>query len=602
MPVIVEVEMIDPFARYIETLPEPTSIQECALDLYHRGWNVLPLPRPHEVKAWAAELPDERDATAKPPYLLEPFFYGRLHVCGPECAGRNCTRPGEGFADLFEGANVGAMMGRTSGNLACLDCDCKSSFDGMRAELTRRNIPFLAYSSHRGGGCLIRVAEGELSNIPAVAGWEDVQIWGNRHYCVMPPSVHATGDVYQWVTPIQPHGETIAPVSVKALDWLGATLAVKERRKPTQPELYGLPEWAAQLSQKTRRALTSEHENGARNNALTPAVYDVAALVVTGSIEESEAESVLMDAAAASSYPVGDMRAMLKSAIKKAPLSHREYMGAQPKPQSRPWQVASKFATSYDWRIYGRMAQTCRALFLACVQRARMDDSAIFRGSERELAELANFGQHKRARRGLTILLQDADNTPALLRKIGNLPNGATRWAFTDNVTLSPNDPTIYPFNCVVGSLEDNQNMTFTSDSERDVFTRLGFVAWRVYRYLLLQPARNAGEISRALKIRYSSVFDVLGSWKTKHENLSPLRKHGLVIYSQSEGLFMAEPKSEIQLEKLAAVFGSLGTAAKRKRDNEREREVRLNRQVAKARAYWKAKYQPPVYITGICH
>src|SRR5690606_35197987 len=175
-------------------------------------------------------------------YILQPLFVSRMHVCSRDCP-PNCLAEVAQFDTLFEHANIGVMVGRTSGNLVALDCDSQSSFKSLFEELTERQIPFWAYSSYRGGVFLFRLAEGEAANCQANIA--NVEIHGNRRYVVVPPSVHPQGIMYQWITPEPyyelPFKEPPPQVSLKNVAFLGVRLELKERKRITQ-ELFGLPE------------------------------------------------------------------------------------------------------------------------------------------------------------------------------------------------------------------------------------------------------------------------------------------------------------------------------------------------------------------------
>lgn len=556
-----------------------SEVQSTAFDLYRRGLNIFPVPCPKEVRVWA-RLTGE-DPLSKPPYLAEPLFYARLHVCGFECeqrkkrTGHPCLRYEEQFMNLFVHANLAVMTGRTSGNLLSIDCDSQKAFETILAEFDRRNLPHWAYSSHRGGGLLVRLAEGEAANLQE-SSVPDVQVWGNRHYVILPPSIHGLGTVYQWVTPEPlynlPEGQHVPEVSVKTLDWLGVMLARGKGRQWEEPELYGLPAWTVNLSRNNRRILVTTFEKGARNVNLCKPTYDIAALINAGTIPYSEGEQVLIKAARLSNYPDGEIKAMLKSAVKKNPVPARKGGSCVPK----AWQKAQAFAQSYDWRgILGRIAITARATFEACIERARMDNNETFRATERELSEMANFGNHKRARRGLSLLV-----SIGLLERVGKGQGGSNLYAFGKPVIMAGghnNDPTIPPI--VVNS---GVKSVPPDNAEKDVFFRLGQVAHRVWHHLCETPEPSLKAIARVTHQAETSVSDAV------KKRLIPNR---LVIHNPVDGLYYGETKSNLELGLLATNLGTLGRSEKRKRDHQSERERRLNQRMAHARSVWMMRY-----------
>ena len=70
------------------------------------------------------------------------------------------------------------------------------------------------------------------------------------------------------------------------------------------------------------------------------------------------------------------------------------------------------------------------------------------------------------------------------------------------------------------------------------------------------------------------------------------LQANGLVTFSQAEGRFIGEPKTESELETLAAMLDTpdrpvFGRSAKRKRTHQADRGKLINRLLASKRAGW---------------
>lgn len=550
-----------------------TSVQTAALDLYRRGVNVIPLPRPEEVRAWA-ELTGG-DAMKKPPYLNSPFFTSRLHYCGPEChrrhskTGKDCLPEPATFLALFEQSNIGAMMGRLSENLFALDCDSQLAFRTMKVELDARSIQYWAYSSHRGGNFLMRLAEGEAANVSNGGCFiPDLEILGNRKYVVLPPSVHPTGSIYQWLTP-DPHfnlliGEKPPLVHLADVEFISVKLAKHERSQYQPPEPYGLPPEAAALSRTNRLFLALGTTEPGRNNAIWAAACDLAGC----GIDYNLAEYLLLDAGQKCTPPYPDREVLqrLRDAYRKKPEPAR----AMWKHNSRPHEAALAFTMSHDWR--GRTAQTDRAVFLACCQRASQENRRVFRASVREIAELANITpktanaslhRHRDAGR---LKFEGSDET-----------TGANLFSFTDDVITGMTvNTTLYP-PVVCGVVITDTPKT---DAAKDAFFRQS-IAWRVWTHLLINSEHSISAISRSTRIPRSSVKRAI-DW---------LVPRGFVTIGKAEGMYYGEPKTDGELEKLAAVRGTLGKSANRKRYHHRERERRLNLQLAAERARWRARF-----------
>lgn len=569
-----------------EIFRQLSSIQNQALDLYARGLNVFPAPRPEEVRRWAATT--KNDPEAKPVYLLKPLFYARLHVCGPDCrrryneTGRRCVAEAAEFINLFERANLAVMLGRTSGNLFELEADNPRTFDRLGATLQERGIPFWALTSSRGGAFLMRLVEGEAENAPTVEGWPDLQIWGNQHYQLLPPSIHRTGIVYQWVgdsprASLLP-GEPPPAVNLADLAFLGVKL---NRRRGKKAELYGLPEWTIVLSERNRAILSTKIPAGIRNIKLTRAVYDMAAAMDRGACSWQDITALLLDFCRRTEYPYSHALQMMQSAEKKRDLTGaREYHGNQHTETAAD--RAAKFAAAFDWRICERTATTDRAVFLACIERARLDNSDTFRAAIREIALMANITK-KTALQALRRLARPTRARPALLirQEADSARIEATRYQFSPDCQPSGGSVGVYPIisTCLIsGVITDTQKQDITA--LHDIFYRRK-AAGRVYDFLLAGGSGKASQLARALKMARTTVIDSL-QWLTKN---------GLAVYNRADGMYYGEAKTTAELETIAAKLYTLGKAEAREREYLRDRETRNNDKMRKARQYWRRSY-----------
>ena len=140
------------------------------------------------------------------------------------------------------------VCGKTSGNLLDIDCDSHAAYELIGKELDARGLSYWAFTSHRGGGYLLRVTEGEAANVTkAKSLFVDVELWGNSHYVLVPMSVHPSGTVYRWRGDGDPRFqfatdyETLPAVSVTALAWLGVMLLKDDKPQPKPFEMFGLP-------------------------------------------------------------------------------------------------------------------------------------------------------------------------------------------------------------------------------------------------------------------------------------------------------------------------------------------------------------------------
>ena len=551
--------------------------QTCALDLYHRGLNVFPLPRRGEVEAMVRAGKLEADPFSnKPSYILQPLFVSRMHICSRDCP-PNCLAEVAQFDTLFEHANIGVMVGRTSGNLVALDCDSQSSFKSLFEELTERQIPFWAYSSYRGGVFLFRLAEGEAANCQANIA--NVEIHGNRRYVVVPPSVHPQGIMYQWITPEPyyelPFKEPPPQVSLKNVAFLGVRLELKERKRITQ-ELFGLPEWTKELAYANRLTLAKGVKEGNRNHALTSAAYDMKAC----DIAYEDAEEILLQAARKCTppYPERDALAILKCA-------YQEEREKAKKGNHRPrgYEIAEAWALNREWE--GRTGQTDRSVFLACCQRARMDDREEFRASVREVAELANCTKMT-AQKSLKRLCENK----YLVYVSKDFASGANIYRFGDQIKNLNHEnecpKLIHHIQQGVNSVStwDTTNSYLpATDVEQDVFSygALGHAGWRIWNHLKNYPEPTISAIVKATGLARSTVYRLV----------KRLMDCGLVTKGNAEGLYYGETISNRNMEYLSARLNTTGKSEQRKRKHRTERERLVNFALVKARRQWQKVY-----------
>jgi hypothetical protein len=545
-----------------------TTPQAAALDLYRRGLNVFPLP-----SAWEWNWKSAGMEPKKPPYSsTKPLFMNRLHICGPECerrtakSGALCLPESATFEALFDHANLGVMTGRTSGNLLAFDCDSQPAYKRMRRELDKRGLNYWAFNSHRGGAYVMRLEQGEAANTPCSLG--KVEIWGNSHYLVFPPSVHPLGTIYQWRTGepyyTLPIGEPPPVVSIDQVADLGVKLLREAGPKGKDPELYDLPDWTIRLSQANRDIAAYPPNEGIRNIQLTALTYDVAALIDSGDLPRLDGLAFLVNVAERCVPPYGprDIAAMLKSALKKGDLTRAvDYYNDDHTVtrQPAPWEIAFNWARSKDWS--GRTAQTDRAVFLACCERARLDGRARFRASTRELAEISNM-KRKTATRALHRLC----GASYLRRVATDQRSGAN--VFTFGAMPLNMDPIITT--CILSGdlIEGQKHELPETEAEQDLFGRLGKIAWRVWMHLIQQaePSSAYYAIDRLISV-------------------------GLVTFNPADGHYFGETQTEKGLQTRAAALGALGKSAKRKRLHQRERERQINLALARARDRWRRGY-----------
>lgn len=587
-------EVVQAFERYAEFIQseeykererirngEPRQLSEMqteALDMYGRGFNTFPLP---SIIEWRAS-----GKTDKHPYgRTGKLFYTRLHNCGEY----PCPH-GADFASLWNITrrgvpNIGVMAGATSGNLLIIDCDSKPAFQTMLSELTRRNIPYWAFTSHKGGACLVRVIEGEVKNVyKKQSKLPDVELLGRSHYAVLPPSLHPTGTQYAWYTPT-PSKSLLDPTAslpsapIAVLDWLGAELYKSERDE--LPEV-GVPVELRCLSRANQLTWKTGSKDGTRNLD----AFNVACDLKGNGFSKSRTLAIMREYAARCAPPLEDkeLKPRVKSAFSKdrdASRSHFSGADNSVTHKTYDWEAAQVFADACDWKgNFGRKADKARRVFYAFIDRARMSHSRVFRASERELAEFSNLDRrHVRPykNRFLSLGWLTRPETDKFVT------GGASLFLFGETVHIVPSNITC----TTTGDDMDAWKMPKT-DAEQNVFGAMRGCAWDVYRHLLASPETTKAAIARAVKHPRSSVSAAVDQ----------LVQAGLV--NLAEGAFVGVPVTDTGLADVKTITTKRGGGlvvkpvkerAKKRRDKHKaEREINASKDMARAMSRYREK------------
>lgn len=558
-------------ALQAQTLPVAlTETQATAQDLYERGFNVFPLPTAHD---WLLRKDDKGNVTKHPyPVRMQKVYASRLYF-------------DNSFIELFNRSNIGVMCGRTSNNLVAIDCDSQKSFDYVGKELTARAIPFWCITSHRGGAYLLRLIEGEAKNVTKkTSRINDLEIWGNSHYVVMPPSVHPSGDWYAWksLEPryCLPRYESIPAVNVTALEWLGVVINKSTATYTPAPD-YELPTWAKNISRANIETWMNGTSEGNRNAQLTKLAYDLAG----NGIAQSAAKSILLDAAAkcSPSYPERETKAIVKSAYKETRIPARSYYGENIT-RAKTWQAAAEFVGSFNWNsrqwIYetkkksGKVltctmkAHSVKRVFLALIERAKMDGRPTFRATVREVSGIATLQK-------LTVCHALQALARAKFVRPATASDGCGLFSFADYSLFDT--LTITCRNSV--SKKETPKLPKTH-AEKDVFGA-GHL-YTVWRHLLVNPERNANQTAKALQLAPSVVYSAF----------STLQDMTLVTYSQTEGMYYGEVRTDTTLQMIAIDTGKDGKSKKREEKYQQERARFLNDEFRRAKERYAIETQ----------
>jgi len=252
-----------------------------ALRYAGQGWPVLPVWWPVAGGACACGQVD----CSKPgrhPLVRRGFHAATLHA---DLINRWWVR--------WPRAKVGIRTGVASG-LIVLDIDGAPGMEALRS-LRREEGPVRAAWTRSGSGgwhAYLRMPAGVL--VPNSAGrlGPRLDVLADGGSIVAPPSVHATGGRYHWLTPgVQPP---------EAPDWL-VRLALPPPPPPVTVMVGtgGRPDSYADAAVCGEAEAVAAAPAGTRNHRLNYAAWRLGRLAAAGVVDESTAREALMAAAAA---------------------------------------------------------------------------------------------------------------------------------------------------------------------------------------------------------------------------------------------------------------------------------------------------------------
>lgn len=144
-----------------------------ALAYYQRGWCVIPIPHGQKVarirwKQYQVKRPTEEQVLK---------LFGGNH------------------------GNIAVVLGSVSGGLACRDFDTEEGYLQWANEHPDLAGKLPTVKTAR--GCHVYF----LADIGSVQHFDDGELRGSGGYCMLPPSVHPDGVIYQWL--IEPNSENL---------------------------------------------------------------------------------------------------------------------------------------------------------------------------------------------------------------------------------------------------------------------------------------------------------------------------------------------------------------------------------------------------------
>lgn len=201
-------------------------------------------------------------------------------------------------------ANIGIATGRASGIVAIdIDGDIgRATWDALEREhgITR---PTWTVVTSRGHHLLFRVTA-DMPAIPCRVGASErglgpgVDVRGEGGQFIAPPSVHASGHVYDWMAM---RGLGNVPDALDLMQWVIAR--VVDAPRPERGIAEPITASASRRERYARVVLDRECSivrttpEGARNDALNLAAWNVGLLVYGGQLDQSEARYALTSAA-----------------------------------------------------------------------------------------------------------------------------------------------------------------------------------------------------------------------------------------------------------------------------------------------------------------
>lgn len=266
-----------------------TTLLDAALRLAALGWFVFPCHNPLTKTGWSCSCEAWR-RKHNPDFNCDSAGKHPRTQNGVDDATTDETQIREWWKH-WPHANIGVNCGKSG--LLVLDIDSyKDIYQGHDLELDEQTVTSL---SGGGGTHLFYKQAGNLGNrrkgLP-----EGIDIRGEGGYVVVAPSLHKSGNTYQWEDGYSPWEMQPKPVPPKLAELLTPPV-------PRQTTVDTSKKYEAKGSAYGIQALTKECErvafaaNGTRNNVLNVAAFAVGQLVAGGELEQSYATDKLLEAA-----------------------------------------------------------------------------------------------------------------------------------------------------------------------------------------------------------------------------------------------------------------------------------------------------------------
>ena len=273
-------------------------LREAALGYAHRGWRVFPL---HGIVNGTCTCGRSDCSSAGKHPLVRRGLYEAT----------NDPKQIESWWRRWRSANVGIATGAVSG-IVVIDVDLPAGFASL-ARVIEAELPVTLTGFTGGGGVhLVYASSDEVLGNSAgrLPGLEDdlagIDLRGNGGYIVAPPSVHRSGDHYEWLDANRPVAS--APSWLKQPERVYVALAdVAETTFEGDGTAYGLAVLGDELD-RVRAA-----QVGTRNHQLNRTAFALARLVAGGELLERAVRQAVLETALAIGLDEGESRQTIDS-------------------------------------------------------------------------------------------------------------------------------------------------------------------------------------------------------------------------------------------------------------------------------------------------
>ena len=277
--------------------------QDAALSYARRGWRVFPLQSLRAGRCTCGRA--ECSTAAKHPLTK----HGLKDATLDEAAIKT-------WWSRWPWANVGIATGEGSG-IVVVDVDLPKAHPSLALLLDGGcSFPRTLTGLTGGGGVHLMFERGDVSlrnstsRLPGVAvDLPGIDLRADGGYVVAPPSLHRSGERYQWLEP----GAPLAPLPL----WLREPERVEHRVAPIVPirldgdgTRYGLAALEAEISKLESTGV------GGRNHALNRATFSLARLVAGGELAEGYVRQRLAASAARMGLDEWESRQTIESGFR----------------------------------------------------------------------------------------------------------------------------------------------------------------------------------------------------------------------------------------------------------------------------------------------